>query len=42
MERMKTTQHEQEFMSVRKWRHKMQDREQQRAILEEAKIHQGL
>jgi len=28
MERMKTTQHEQGFMSVRNWRHKMQDREE--------------
>jgi hypothetical protein len=40
MERMKTTEHEQGFMSVRSRRHKMQDREQQRTILEESKIHQ--
>jgi hypothetical protein len=29
-------------MGVRNWRNKSQDREQWRAILEEAKFHQGL
>jgi len=39
---LESAEEDQKNKGVRNWRCKLQDREQYRAILEEAKVHQGL